>query len=514
MKTVLASVSDKIGLVDFLRDLARFEPVEIIATGSTAQHIQQAGLECRTVESLTGFPEILEGRVKTLHPKVFGAILAKDTPGHQEECRVNSIPKVDYVIVDLYPFEKTAKTPGKSQADVIENIDIGGVALIRAAAKNFERVTVLPGPAFYKEVIQELESWQGQLSPAFRQTMARRAFELTARYDSLIAAYFLGQEEDELPPRQMSLGMELLQPLRYGENPQQKALWYRQLDMDFEMPFTQLQGKEMSANNIVDAASAFNLIREFPNDPACCVIKHNNPCGVAIGSTLEEAYMKAYHADPVSAFGGVFGLNRPVTAEIAEELSQLFVEIVIAPDFQPEARDILAKKKNVRLLQAPAISQPPGDGSAWVLKDLQEFGLILQENPVPRDMPELTTVTQQTVSETVLSDVGFAWAVVKHLTSNAIVLAKNGQTVGLGIGQTSRIGSMEIALAQAGEKAKGAVLASDGFFPATDNIEAAAQAGVSVIIQPGGSIKDPEVIEAADQHGLAMMLTHERCFKH
>jgi phosphoribosylaminoimidazolecarboxamide formyltransferase / IMP cyclohydrolase len=512
MKTVLASVSDKIGLVEFLQVLQTFDSLRIIATGSTAKYIEEAGLSCETVESLTGFPEILEGRVKTLHPKVFGGILAKESVSHQAHLQAHQIPQFDYVIVNLYPFESVAKTSAL-EAEIIENIDIGGVALIRAAAKNYQRVVVLPGREFYPAVIQELHETQGQLTLEFHRMLARRAFEQTAYYDSLISAYLFKGESEEMP-NELSLHFGKLETLRYGENPHQKAAWYQQVDGRFEKPFEQLQGKEMSSNNIVDTHAAFKILREFPQDPAACIIKHNNPCGVAMGKTVEEAFQKAYEADPISAFGGIFGFNRTVSKDIAEAITQNFVEIVMAPDFTPEAMAVFAAKKNIRVLQVPKLLQPNNKGETWQLKDLDEFGLLLQETTVSSELPELTTVTEQTLPDNTLSDVAFAWAIVKHLTSNAIVVVKNGQTVGFGVGQTSRIASMEIALRQAGENASGAVLASDGFFPATDNIEAAAKAGISVIVQPGGSIKDPEVIEAADQHGMVMVMTHERCFKH
>lgn len=512
MKTILASVSDKTGLVELLKVVETFDSIRVIATGSTATFLEESGIPCETVESLTGFPEILEGRVKTLHPKVFGGILAKNTATHQSDLQTHQIPRFDMVIVNLYPFESVAKS-STSEAEIIENIDIGGVALIRAAAKNFNLATVIAGPEFYPTVIQEIQSNNGNLSAEFRRMLARKAFEKTSYYDSLISAYLFQAEADAVP-NELTLHLTKIEDLRYGENPQQQAAWYHQAGGNFIKPFEPLQGKQMSANNIVDAYAAFNILREFPQDPACCIIKHNNPCGAAIAKTIEEAYQKAYQADPVSAFGGIFGFNRTVTPEIAEQITQNFVEIVMAPDFTAEALEAFAKKKNIRVLKVPKLAEPHTTGTSWALKDLEEFGIILQESTASRELPELTTVTSHPLPNSTLSDVAFAWAIVKHLTSNAIVIVKDGQTLGLGIGQTSRIASMEIALGQAGEKASGAVLASDGFFPATDNIEAAAQAGISIIVQPGGSIKDPEVIEAADQHGMVMVMTHERCFKH
>ncbi len=512
MKTVLASVSDKTGLVEFIKVLETFDQVEVYATGSTAKHLEEAGITCQTVESLTGFPEILEGRVKTLHPKIFGGILAKDTVLHQSHLQAHQIPRFDIVIVNLYPFESVARS-SQSEEEIIENIDIGGVALIRAAAKNYRHTLVIPSREFYPTIIHELHETQGILSVQFRRTLARKTFELTAYYDSLISAYMLKAENQDFS-NEMSIQLTKIEDLRYGENPHQKAAWYHQANAEFIKPFEQLQGKQMSANNLVDTVSAFKILQEFPQDPACCIIKHNNPCGVAIGNTIEEAYHKAYEADPVSAFGGIFGFNRTLTKEIAENIANMFVEIVMAPDFDSEALAVLEAKKNVRVLKLPKLAEPKAQGASWIMKDLESFGILLQETTLSPELPELTTVTAQPMLSEIRSDVALAWAIVKHLTSNAIVVVKNGQTVGFGIGQTSRIASVEIALRQAGEKAKDAVMASDGFFPASDNIEAAAKSGIAVIIQPGGSIKDPEVIEAADQHGLVMVLTNERCFKH
>jgi len=513
MKTVLASVWDKTGLIEFLRGLESYEPLRVIATGSTAKYLSEAGFACETVDSVTGFPEILEGRVKTLHPKIFGGILAKDSQAHQAHLEEHAIPRIDYVVVNLYPFEQVSKT-SKDESQIIESIDVGGVALIRAAAKNYQQEVVLPNPQAYSTVLEALRDNEGALPHAFRRQLARKAFEHTARYDALIGSYFLRDEQTgEMPPLFM-LPMAKLEDLRYGENPQQRAAWYQQVDSRFERPFEQLQGKDMSANNLVDAYAACKILREFPQDPACCIIKHNNPCGAAIASSIDEAYTKAYAADPVSAFGGIFGFNRTLTETIAQDIVQHFTEIVMAPDFTPQALETLSRKKNVRVLKVPSLAQPHPHAVAWTLKDMNDFGLLLQEETMTSDMPELTNVTTQPMPDHTRSDVAFGWALVKHLTSNAVAVVKHGQTLGIGVGQTSRIASMEIALAQAGENAQGAVLASDGFFPATDNIDAAAQAGISVIVQPGGSIKDPEVIDAANQHGLAMVLTHQRCFKH
>lgn len=511
MKTVLVSVFDKTGLVDLLRGFQAKDSLRLVATGSTAAYLTENGFACETVESVTGFPEILDGRVKTLHPKVFGGILAKATPEHQAALDTHAIPRFDIVIVNLYPFAAVVKS-GADDAKIIENIDIGGVALIRAAAKNFAHTAILCDPSQY-ESVQEAYQAHGDISVDTRKRLASEAFTHTAKYDSLISAYFFKNEQASLPET-LTLQFSKVQDLRYGENPHQQAAWYQQADKAETPVFTQTQGKELSANNILDTHAAIQILREFPKNPACCIIKHNNPCGVAIAETIDEAYDKAYAADPISAFGGIFGFNQPVTATIAEKIKDIFIEIVVAPSITPEAQAILAQKKNVRVLLAPITTQPHPKQATWLVKDLEDSGLLLQETTMSPELPELQTVTQQAPSSTLLSDIAFGWAIVKHLTSNAIAVVKDGKTLGLGTGQTSRIASVEIALKHAGEEAQGAVLASDGFFPATDNIDAAAKAGITVIVQPGGSIKDADVIEAANQHGLAMVLTGERCFKH
>jgi phosphoribosylaminoimidazolecarboxamide formyltransferase / IMP cyclohydrolase len=512
MQTLLISVSDKTGLIPFLSVLKQYDTLQIYATGTTATFLAENQFECQTVESLTGFPEILDGRVKTLHPKVFGGILAKNTSSHQVQRASHEIPAFDWVIVNLYPFEKTVASQSEHET-IIENIDIGGVALLRAAAKNYNRVSVLANPESYMLAIQALNETEGKIQASQRLQWAKLAFENTARYDALISQYFAqATQQAGATPERLVFNLQKQDDLRYGENPHEKAVWYLQAGQ--QSPFSQLQGKALSANNISDSYAAFRVVREFPQQPACAIIKHNNPCGVAIGQTLEEAYHKAYQADPTSAFGGVFAFNQPVTDAIAEQLAAQFIEIVLAPSYCEDALTVLAQKKNVRVLVVPSLAEAPSAKPFWQLKDLDSFGWILQENALHHQLPELKRVTQMELPESALADVDFAWSVAKHLTSNAIVIAKEGQTLGLGMGQTSRIGSMTHALAQAGEKAQGAVLASDGFFPATDNIDAAAEAGIIAIIQPGGSIKDVEIIEKADQRQLAMAFTGERCFRH
>ncbi|MCA9808115.1 MAG: bifunctional phosphoribosylaminoimidazolecarboxamide formyltransferase/inosine monophosphate cyclohydrolase [Cyanobacteria bacterium HKST-UBA06] len=554
MKTILASVSDKTGLADLIKHLQRFdEAVTVYATGSTAQYLNDHGIDSLTVDSLTGFPEILGGRVKTLHPKVFGGLLATDSDEHRQTLADHGIPAIDLAIVNLYPFQSTVAKSGTTMAEAIETIDIGGVALIRAAAKNWQRVAVLCNPHQYNTFMASVEAHRGQLTDELRQRLSLEAFQHTAQYDTAISTWLGGQLTGTAHsqatattlPDARDVGLIKIQDLRYGENPDQPAAWYRPQQwlqakkttvaagnsfkvapgnnggnggstslkgLDDARPFTQLQGKPMSANNIVDAYAAYAVSHTFADLPACAVIKHNNPCGVAVGVTLEEAYQKAYAADPVSAFGGVFGFNQPVTEPIAEALIEQFFEIAIAPGYTEGALARFAKKKNVRVLQlSPDIAL---QRSPWMLKDLNEFGLVWQANPIDDSVPALTVVTEKTLSEAERQDVLFGWSVVKHLTSNAIAVVKDGQTLGIGVGQTSRIASTQQALAQAGDKAKGAILASDGFFPATDNIEAAAEAGIRIIIQPGGSLKDADVIAKANDCGMVMVTTGQRCFKH
>lgn len=514
MKTLLASVSDKSGLVELIQHIRPYVELTIYATGSTAAHLIEAGIPCQTVETLTGFPEILDGRVKTLHPKVFAGLLAKSSDSHQETLKDHGIPAIDFVVVNLYPFEETVQRPNISMEDALETIDIGGVALIRAAAKNWSRIAVLSSPNQYPKFLDNLKQTQGEGSEAFRRLLAYEAFQHTARYDTAIAQWFTGSDDSEKTSLPMHQPFELtkIMDLRYGENPGQPAAWYRPALWGTHVPFEQLQGKELSANNIVDAYAAFAVCQSFAHQPSCAIIKHNNPCGVAVGQSLYHAYLKAYEADPVSAFGGVFGFTQTVDIQIAERLTDHFFEIVVAPSYTPEALAHFESKKNVRVLRLA--DEVTIHRSPWMIKDLNEFGLLWQANPFNYDPPTLETVTEKPLPVDRKADVLFAWAVVKHLTSNAIAVAKEEQTLGLGIGQTSRIASTERALIQAGDKAKGAVLASDGFFPAVDNIEAAAEAGIEIIVQPGGSIKDVEVIAKANELGLVMCFTGQRCFKH
>lgn len=561
MPRVLISVSDKTGLIDFvscLKKIGGFSDLQIIATGNTAKSLKEAGHDCATVDSITQFPEILDGRVKTLHPKIFAGILARDSEKDRKGLKEHGIGEIDYVIVNLYPFEKKAKE-GLNENEMVEQIDIGGVALIRAAAKNFSRVVIACAPAQYEEIIQELQANQGTTTLPFRRKLAQAAFARTSEYDRHIAGYFssvLGAGEHSLSgnkcnssagetsrqganasakcgsssfadsksnalPDSLNLELAQYQHLRYGENPHQSAVWYsnsrpgeKKSSCDSFPPFEQLQGKEMSSNNIIDTYSLVRILRDIAS-PSCCIIKHNNPCGVAIGGNISEALEKAYATDPDSAFGGVYGFSEPVPAQLAEKITQNFVEIVAAPDFAPKALEIFQKKKNVRVLRfKPALLNPDSEPS-YHARDLQDFGWIVERDvDKPVNITQFQSVSGDNLSIDEAADAQFAWAVVKHLTSNAIFIAKGGCSLGFGIGQTSRIASMRIALAQAGANARGAILASDAFFPAVDNIEAAAKAGIGVIIQPGGSLKDKEVIAACNQFGIKMLFTGQRVFKH
>lgn len=524
MINALISVYDKTGLIDFLKKIKDSTQLNLVATTSTAKYLQENGFTCKKVEDLTGFPEILGGRVKTLHPHVFAGILARSQE-EDKKCLVDlNIPLIDMVIVNLYPFENKIKEK-LSQSEMLEYIDIGGVSLLRAAAKNFPRCTVISQPNQYQEVAQELIKNKGQIDEASRRKLARAAFERTAHYDQSISTYLLGQTHEdenlEQPPLPVStiINLARYQSLRYGENPHQAANWYANNNNGNNFPpFTQLQGKDLSSNNIIDTYCLTKILREIGqalNKPAACIIKHNNPCGVAIGSSIEDAFDKAYKTDPLSAFGGVYGFNKKVTAALATKICEGFVEIVAAPEFEPEALSIFSNKKNMRVLQITgALNDDPSSGH-WKARDLQDFGWILEkDNEEPANPNDFQLVVGESLSENAKEDVAFAWAVVKHLTSNAIFIVKDGVSLGFGIGQTSRVGSVEIALEQAKEKAAGAILASDAFFPAIDNIEKAAQAGIALIIQPGGSLKDKDVIKACEDAKIKMLFTGQRCFKH
>jgi phosphoribosylaminoimidazolecarboxamide formyltransferase/IMP cyclohydrolase len=518
MKRALISVSDKSGLAEFAKKLAKFK-IDFVSTGGTAKLLREAGLAVRDVSDLTGFPEMMDGRVKTLHPKVHGGLLGRrDVPAHMAAMKEHGIEPIDLVIVNLYPFEATVAKPGVTLEEAIENIDIGGPSMLRSAAKNWESVTVVTDPADYETLFYEMEANQGAVSRQTRYELARKVFAHTARYDGMIAGYlssFEGPEKTERAtyPDTLTMQFTKLEDMRYGENPHQTAAFYRDLKIDEPCIATaqQLQGKELSFNNILDADAALETVKEF-DVTAAVVIKHTNPCGVALSAySLVDAYTKARQVDPTSAFGGIVGLNREVDADTAKELSATFLEAVIAPSFSKEALEILAGKKNLRLLAVGALAA----GKAGV--DLKKVtgGLLIQDRDVGRvALAELKVVTERKPTPEELETLMFAWRVCKHVKSNAIVYATPGQLVAVGAGQMSRVDSSKIAVQKAVLPLKGSVVASDAFFPFADGVEAAADAGAVAVIQPGGSVRDDEVIAAANKRGMAMVFTGMRHFRH
>ncbi|WP_415020538.1 bifunctional phosphoribosylaminoimidazolecarboxamide formyltransferase/IMP cyclohydrolase [Aestuariivirga sp.] len=518
----LLSVSDKTGLIDFATALSK-RGIALLSTGGTAKALREAGLTVRDVSEETGFPEIMDGRVKTLHPAIHGGLLSvRGNAVHEKAQADNNIRNIDLLVVNLYPFEQTVARKAGAE-ETIENIDVGGPAMIRAAAKNHDGVAVVTDPADYAAVLADLEANNGATTLALRTALAAKAFARTASYDAAIAAWFQQQAGNTLPARVITAGTREL-ALRYGENPHQEAALYRSNDGRVGLlDAKQVQGKELSYNNINDADAALECVAEFSGTaPACVIVKHANPCGVAVGGTLAEAYAKALACDPVSAFGGIIALNHPLDAATAKAISAIFTEVILAPGASDEALQIMAAKKNLRLLLLPGM--PDAKAQARIVKSIAG-GLLVQT----RDATALDEITPKVVSkraptEGELADLRFAWRVAKHVKSNAIVFAKDGATVGVGAGQMSRIDSTRIAVSKSLDAAKamggdtplvqGAVLASDAFFPFADGIEAAADAGATAIIQPGGSIKDEDVIKAADARGLAMIFTGQRHFRH
>lgn len=511
VKRALLSVSDKKGLVNLAKKLSDLG-VEIISTGGTLKALREAGLQIKAVSEVTGFPEILDGRVKTLHPHIHGAILARrDKPEHLAALAEKGITPIDLVVVNLYPFQQVIAKEDTILEEAIENIDIGGPTMVRAAAKNYQGVAIVTNPERYEEIMEELDKNQGALTLDTRFNLAKEAFFHTAQYDLAISQY-LGELEEKIEfPEELVLAYQKVQDLRYGENPQQKAAFYREkrLEGPCVAGAKQIQGKELSYNNLVDLESALDIVKEF-NEPAAAIIKHTNPCGAACAISLVEAYQKAYGADSLSAYGGIVGLNSPVDENTAKELVKTFLEAVVAPSFTEEALNILAQKPNLRLLETGDLAQKSDQNLEYKFI----LGGLLVQDKDNIQLNNLQTVTRKTVNQEELDDLIFAWKIVKHVKSNAIVLAKGKQTVGVGAGQMSRVESVKIALSKAGDQATGSLLASDAFFPFSDGVELAAQGGVTAIIQPGGAGKDPEVIAAANQHNLAMIFTGERHFKH
>lgn len=511
-KRALISVSDKTGLVAFAKGIVA-AGLEIISTGGTKKALDEAGVPSLAIEEVTGFPEMMDGRVKTLHPKIHGGLLGRrDLDSHMEAMRSHGITEIDLVVVNLYPFKETIEKPDVTEAEAIENIDIGGPSMLRSGAKNFASVAVVVDPADYELVLTELQA--GGTTLGTRKYLAAKVFRHTAAYDALIAGYLTNAVGDSQPEK-MTLTYELKQSLRYGENSHQQAAFYQDaLPVSYSIAQAkQLHGKELSYNNIKDADAALRIAREF-EAPTVVALKHMNPCGIGTGDTIEAAYDFAYAADPVSIFGGILVANRTIDLATAEKMHQLFLEIIIAPDFTEEAFAVLSKKKNLRLmtLDFSQKDQSTNNETVSVLG-----GLLVQEQDVVKEDPaNWQVVTKRQPTEAELAAMAFAWKAVKHVKSNAIVLANEHQTVGIGAGQMNRVGSVKIAIdqAEAAEMMDGAVLASDAFFPMADSVEYAAAHGIKAIVQPGGSIKDQLSIEAADAAGIAMVFTDLRHFRH
>ena len=514
---VLLSVTDKSGIVDFAQCLAR-HGAELVSTGGTARTLREAGLAVREVADLTGFPEMFDGRVKTLHPKVHGGILyIRRNPEHSQQAAAHGIEPIDMVVVNLYAFEKTAANPDAKFEDIIENIDIGGPAMVRSAAKNFEDVAVVTSAADYGFLADELDLNRGMLSRETRWRLAQHAFATTGSYDTAIANALerLEPSAPTLPlhtndefPQTLRISYPLAQSLRYGENPHQRAALYRDNSGNGIAAAQQLQGKELSYNNLVDLDACWDLAQEF-DEPACAIIKHTNPCGTATGGNLLEAYRKALVADPVSAFGAVIGVNREINGDTAEEMAALFVEAIAAPSFTEDAAlPLLLEEESAPRRRAPR------EAPRAMLKQISG-GMLMQDADNPKlSVADLKIATQRAPTEEELNALLFAWKVVKHVKSNAIVYARDGQTVGIGAGQMSRVDAARFGAMKAVLPLKGCVAASDAFFPFPDGLEVVAQTGATAVIQPGGSVKDNDVIAAADRLGLAMVFTGIRHFRH
>ncbi|GEL78025.1 bifunctional phosphoribosylaminoimidazolecarboxamide formyltransferase/IMP cyclohydrolase [Tenuibacillus multivorans] len=508
-KRALISVSDKTGVVDLAQQLVN-QGVDIVSTGGTKKVIEEAGIHVTGISDVTGFPEILDGRVKTLHPNVHAGLLAeRDEEKHLKQLVEQGVTPIDFVIVNLYPFKEAISKDEVTFNDAIENIDIGGPTMLRSAAKNHQDVTVVVDPADYERVVNSLKQ-DGEVPLELKQELAAKVFRHTAHYDALIAG-FLTEQVGERFPETKTMTYERKQTLRYGENPHQQAAFYQE---PFAAPSSlsqanQLHGKALSYNNIQDADTALSIIKDF-DEPTAVAVKHMNPCGVGIGNTLFDAFTRAYAADPVSIFGGIVALNRVVDVDVAGKLSSIFLEIIIAPQFTEEALAILTKKKNIRLLEVPIEMNEPLEQ----VRSVSGGVLIQDEDRHVLDETDLKVVTDRELTEAEWNDLRFAWKVIKHVKSNAILLAKDSQTIGVGAGQMNRVGSAKIAAEQAGDKAKGAVMASDAFFPMSDTVEAAHEAGVRAIIQPGGSIRDDDSIHKCNELGIAMVFTGVRHFKH
>ena len=515
-KRAIISLSDKTGVVEFAKELVCLD-YEILSTGGTAKILRENGIKVTNVSDITGFPECLDGRVKTLHPMIHAGILAiRDNKEHMEQIEKLGVSPIDIVAINLYPFKQTVLKPGVEREEVIENIDIGGPTMIRAAAKNWQDVAVIVDPADYAKVIDELKA-NGTVSRETKLTLAYKVFDHTSSYDTMIASYLRKETGSDVFGDTFTMTFEKVQGMRYGENPHQNAAFYKEIGNNFTGTLVcakQLHGKELSYNNINDTNGALDTLKEFGDTVPCVVaVKHANPCGVGIGETIHEAYLKAYNADPVSIFGGIVAANKVIDAATAEEISKIFLEIVIAPGFTPEAFDIIAKKKNIRILELPDIALP----NRADMLDMKKVagGLLVQElNTELYDDADVKVVTEKEPTAEQYEDMKFGMKVVKHTKSNGIVLVKDGATVGVGPGQTNRITALELAIKYAGDKAKGSILASDAFFPFDDCVEAAQKAGIAAIVQPGGSIRDEDSINACNRYGIPMVFVGKRHFKH
>ncbi|MEM6400080.1 MAG: bifunctional phosphoribosylaminoimidazolecarboxamide formyltransferase/IMP cyclohydrolase [Cyanobacteria bacterium P01_D01_bin.116] len=512
-RLALLSVSNKTGLVELARSLQSEFNFEFISSGGTAKVLRDAGLTVTKVADYTGSPEILGGRVKTLHPRIHGGILARrDNSQDVKDLEDNQIRPIDLVVVNLYPFAETIAKDGVTLPEAVEQIDIGGPAMLRASAKNFAHLTVLCNPVQYEEYLQELRQNKGEASLEFRQKAALKGFLHTSEYDQAISSYLSNQISDnQQTPQQLCITGKQVQSLRYGENPHQSAAWYQTgVNPSGWSAATKLQGKELSYNNLVDLEAARRIITEFTDTPTAAVLKHTNPCGVASGNTLVEAYQKAFNADSISAFGGIVALNQPIDAATATELTKTFLECVVAPGCEDDAKEIIAAKSKLRVLILPDLES----GRLETIKVIAGGFLMQAADDYLADSNKWQIVTDKKPSQKEIEELLFAWKVCKHVKSNAIVVSKELTTLGVGAGQMNRVGAVKIALEQAVEKAKGGFLASDGFFPFDDSVKTAAEAGITGIIQPGGSLRDQDSIKAANELGLTMVLTGNRHFLH
>jgi phosphoribosylaminoimidazolecarboxamide formyltransferase/IMP cyclohydrolase len=515
IKRALVSVTDKTGVVEFCRALSEEFGVEIVSTGGTARALADGGVKVRPIDDLTGFPEMMDGRVKTLHPRVHGGLLARrDVPAHMAAAEEHGIGMIDLVCVNLYAFEATIAKEGVTEEDAIENIDIGGPSMLRSAAKNFASVTVVTEPAAYDAILAEMRANGGMTTHETRRALATSVFAKTSAYDSAIWMYLSGYRDTEFPS-EVRFRLEKVQDLRYGENPHQNAAFYRFLDAKDKTlaRAEQLQGKELSYNNILDTDACWTAVREFTDSPAVVIVKHTNPCGSCVDADITAAYRKAHDVDPISAFGGVMAFNRTVPASLIEAIyaNGQFVEVMIAPDFEPRALELLAQKPNLRVLKTGGMLPVPGHYESRAV----EGGLLIQRSDsVSEDATTFTVASKRQPTAEEMEQLLFAWKVAKSVKSNAILLAKDFVSVGVGAGQMNRVNSARIAIAQAGEAAKGAVAASDAFMPFPDSLEVCADAGVTAVIQPGGSVRDDEVIAKADELGVAVVFTGHRHFRH